>query len=46
MVNINIEIPEDLHRQLKIASVLKASTLKEYVIETLEKNAPEVKVNR
>lgn len=35
MVNINIEIPEELHRDVKVASVLDGSTLKQYVIDTL-----------
>ncbi len=35
MVNINIEIPDDLHRKLKLASVLKATTIKEYVTSSL-----------
>lgn len=37
MVNINIEIPNDLHKQLKIASILEEKTLKELVTETLHK---------
>lgn len=40
MVNINIEIPEELHRQLKLASVLKGSTLKEYVIGAIDTGVP------
>lgn len=41
MVNINIEIPDGIHKDLKLASVLRDTTLKEYVIETLEKAFPE-----
>ncbi|MBR9692539.1 hypothetical protein GOV07_01265 [Candidatus Woesearchaeota archaeon] len=40
MVNVNIEIPDELHRQLKLASVLQERTLKEYVIATLDKEMP------
>lgn len=36
MVNINIEIPDELHRQLKLASVLKDQTLKDYIIKLLD----------
>lgn len=36
MVNINIEIPEELHKELKLASVLESVTLKELVITTLD----------
>lgn len=39
MVNINIEIPDELHRRAKIAATLKGVTLKELLIETLEKRA-------
>jgi len=41
MVNINIEIPDELHKRLKIASLLHDATLKEYIITTLEKRFPE-----
>jgi hypothetical protein len=37
MVNINIEIPDELHKKIKINSVTLEITLKEYVIKTLEK---------
>ncbi len=40
MVNVNIEIPDELHRQLKLASVLNDKTLKAYVIETLDEELP------
>ncbi len=41
MVNINIEISEELHKKVKLASVLKDQTLKEHIIELLEKKAKE-----
>lgn len=40
MVNINIEIPNELHRKLKLASLLKEKTLKEYIIEALDQRLP------
>ncbi len=40
MVNINIEIPDELHRQLRLASLLRDQTIKEYVIGTLAQNVP------
>ena len=36
MVNINIEIPDELHKQLRLASVIGDKTLKELVIQALE----------
>lgn len=44
MVNVNIEIPEELHRQIKLAAVLEGVTLKAYVIETLDDGVPPVTV--
>jgi|GEM_PF-853178 len=40
MVNVNIEIPNELHRQLKLASVLQGTTLKEYIIAAVDKRVP------
>ena len=37
MVNINIEISNDLHRKLKLTSVVRDVTLKDYVIDVLER---------
>ncbi|MBD3209639.1 hypothetical protein GF367_04460 [Candidatus Woesearchaeota archaeon] len=36
MKNINITIPDDVHRELKIAAATKGKPLKHVVIETLE----------
>ena len=36
MTNINIEIPEDLHKKIKIEAVKKDSTIKDLIIKTLE----------
>lgn len=32
MANINIKIPEDIHKQLKIEAIKKDMTLKEYIV--------------
>jgi len=44
MVNINIEIPDELHKKLKLASIIKEITLKEHINKILEKKAKESKV--
>jgi len=41
MVNINIEIPEELHKKIKLASIVQDTTLKDYIIKVLEKQADE-----
>jgi len=38
MVNINIEIPDELHKKIKLESVKKDTTLKDYIINILDKN--------
>ncbi len=38
MVNINIEIPDDIHKKAKIDSVLNEITLKEFIIQSIEEN--------
>lgn len=35
MVNINIEIPEELHKRLKLAAVMEEKTIKDLVIDLL-----------
>ena len=37
MANINIEIPDDVHKKIKLASVIKEITLKNHIIKILEK---------
>lgn len=37
MVNINIEIPSELHRRVKISATINGATLKETIIRALEK---------
>lgn len=36
MANINISIPDDIHKDLKIAAVMQQQSLKTLIIETLE----------
>ena len=36
MVNINIQIPDDLHKKLKLEAINKDTTLKEHIIQKLE----------
>ena len=36
MVNINISIPDELHKELKIAAAINDTTLKDLIIKTLE----------
>jgi len=36
MVNINIEIPDELHKRLKLSSVMNETTLKETIIAALD----------
>jgi hypothetical protein len=44
MVNINIEIPEEVHKKIKILSATQGKTLKEIIIETMEEKTKEIKV--
>ncbi|MEK6963056.1 MAG: hypothetical protein AABX70_01420 [Nanoarchaeota archaeon] len=37
MVNLNILLPDDLHQQLKLKAIRENKTLKELVVELLEK---------
>ena len=43
MVNINIEIPEELHKKLKFSCALKDQTLKDHIIRILEEKSKETK---
>lgn len=38
MVNINIEIPEDLHKKIKIFCAMNDLTLKDFIINTLKES--------
>ncbi len=35
MVNINIELPKELHKRLRLQSLQKDCTLKDYVVKLL-----------
>jgi len=39
MVNINIAIPDELHKKIKLEAVKKETTLKELIIKYLEEKA-------
>lgn len=43
MVNINIEISEELHKKIKLASIMKDLTLKDYIINVLDRKSKECK---
>jgi hypothetical protein len=43
LVNINIEISDELHKKIKLASVMKDTTLKDFIIQVLEEKAKECK---
>jgi len=36
MTNINIEIPDELHKNIKLEAVMKGVTIKELIINTLK----------
>lgn len=38
MVNINIEIPNELHKKIKIYCAMNDITLKEFIISTLSQS--------
>lgn len=38
MTNINIEIPDDLHKSIKIQCAIEESTLKDYIVRSLEEH--------
>jgi hypothetical protein len=44
MPNVNIEIPEETHKKIKILSATQGKTLKEIIIKALEEKAKEIKV--
>ena len=37
MVRINIELPDELHKELKIDAIHKKQPLKDYLVELLQK---------
>lgn len=38
MPNINIVLPDDLHKRLKLAALMADKPIKDFFIETLEKH--------
>jgi predicted HicB family RNase H-like nuclease len=46
MANINIKIPEDVHKQLKIEAIKQDLTLKEYIIRKLSEPQKELKTRK
>jgi predicted HicB family RNase H-like nuclease len=36
MTNINIEIPDELHKKVKIQCAVEELTLKDFIVKTLE----------
>jgi predicted HicB family RNase H-like nuclease len=43
MVNINIEVPEDIHKKIKILAATKDVSLKDLIIQALEESTHEKK---
>jgi predicted HicB family RNase H-like nuclease len=43
MVNVNIEIPDELHKRLKLAAVMDETTIKQLVIDILSENDQKAK---
>jgi predicted HicB family RNase H-like nuclease len=41
MVNINIEVPDDIHKRIKILAAMQDIPLKDFIIQTLEENINE-----
>ncbi len=37
MVNVNISVPEDLHKSIKVKCAIEDTTLKDYIIRTVSK---------
>ncbi|MBC8500804.1 MAG: hypothetical protein ISS25_01995 [Nanoarchaeota archaeon] len=44
MTNINIEISDDIHKQIKLKAVLEDLTIKDYIIKSLEKKFSHKKI--
>ena len=41
MGNINIELPEELHKKAKIYCAMNSTSIKDFIIKSLEKEADE-----
>lgn len=38
MVNINIEVPDEIHKKIKILSAMQDTPIKELIVKALEEN--------
>lgn len=38
MVNINIEVPDEIHKKIKILSAIQGIPIKEMIVKALEEN--------
>jgi hypothetical protein len=36
LVNINIEVPDDIHKKIKILAAMQGVPIKEFIVKTLE----------
>lgn len=43
MTNINIEIPDELHKKLKIQCAIEEKTIKDYIVSVLEDRIKRIK---
>lgn len=46
MTNINIKIPDDVHKRLKIACAVKGISLKEAIIDAIKRKVEDGKSKR
>lgn len=46
MANINIKLPEEVHRQLKIEAINQGITLKDHIIQKLSEMQKETKTRK
>jgi predicted HicB family RNase H-like nuclease len=46
MVNLNITLPDELHKQLKVQAALEGRPLKELVIKALEESVKDAQQQR
>ena len=43
MVNINIEVPDEIHKKIKILSAMQGIPIKELIVKTLEESTEDDK---
>jgi predicted DNA binding CopG/RHH family protein len=43
LVNINIEVPDEIHKRIKILSAMQGIPIKELIVKALEENINEKK---